>query len=205
MKKPSLQNYSDSKISSMPLTKSEIINLAINERRMIKVEWKANFSIKEARVEYIFPLHIFEFQDQEYLIWQRPTEENLDCAPIVAMGPVEMSHNYFMSHYGPEDIEQFQNQWIYFEDGKDIDPSQTVKRVILKIHAPLLMVDFTPLQQIWSRFVVVGTARNELIVSGNGVINQELFTKLVDLGLKVSFMAPNWAQKKFLDFIRKSK
>ncbi len=128
-----------------------------------------------------------------------------ELAPVEYLNANELSNKYFMSTYGPDEIEQFQNQWVYFEDGKDIDPSQTVKRVILKIHAPLLMVDFKPLQEIWSRFVVVGTARNELIVSGNGVINQELFAKLLDLGLKVSFMAPNWAQKKFMDYIKSKK
>lgn len=202
MKKPHLQNYSNLSCSTMPLSKCELINIAINERKMLKIQWKQAFKIK-AKDEFVFPLHIFEFQGQEYLIWQRPTEENLDCAPIVAMGPVEISTKYFLSNFGPDEIEQFQNQWIYFEDGKDIDPSQTVKRVILKIHAPLLMVDFKPLQEIWTRFVVVGTARNELIVSGNGVVNQELFAKLVTLGLKVSFMAPSWAQKKFNEFLKK--
>lgn len=201
MKKLALQNYSSSSQASLPLSKCEIINMAINERKMVKIEWKQAFSIK-TKDEFVFPLHLFEFQDQEYLIWQRPTEGNLDCAPIVAMGPINLSHKYFVSSFGPDEIEQFQNQWVYFEDGKDIDPSQTVKRVLLKIHAPLLMVDFKPLQEIWTRFVVVGTASNELIVSGNGVINQELFTKLLHLGLKVSFIAPNWAQKKFLEFTK---
>ena len=79
-----------------------------------------------------------------------------------------MSNKYFIATHSLEEIEEFQNQWVYFEDGKDIDPSKTMKRIILKIHAPLLMVDFTPLQEIWSRFVVVGTAQNELIISGNG-------------------------------------
>lgn len=187
---------------NLPLSKSEIINLAINERKMVKVEWKFSFTKKKG-VEFIFPLHLFEYQGQEYVIWQRPAEGNLDCAPIVAMGPVELSSKYFLSEFRIEDIEQFQKQWIYFEDGKDIDPSTTIKRIILKIHAPLMMVDFTPLQQIWSRFVIVGTANNELIVSGNGPINQELFSKIISLGIKVSFLAPSWAHKKFMKFCLK--
>lgn len=181
-----------------------MLNLAINERKMIKIEWKQTFTI-QTKPEFVFPLHLFEYHGQEYLIWQRPTEGNLDCGPIVAMGPLEMSNKYFMSTVHPDEIEQFQNQWVYFEDGRDVDPSSKIKRIILKIHAPLLMVDFTPLQEIWTRFVVVGTARNELIVSGNGAINQELFARLIDLGLKVSFMAPSWTQKKYLEFLKKNK
>lgn len=204
MKKPYLQNVLDSSKHSLPLTKNEILSLAINERKMLKITWKQNFTMKVVP-EFVFPLHLFEFQGQEYLVWQRPTEGVLDCGPIVAMGPIEMSNKYFVSSVHPDEIEEFQNKWVYFEDGKDVDSSETIKRVILKIHAPLLMVDFTPLQEIWTRFVVVGTARNELIVSGNGAINQELFARLINLGLKVSFMAPSWAQKKYLEFLKKHK
>lgn len=204
MKKNYLQNFSETNLKSIPLSKNEIINLAINERKMLKIEWKQSFTMKTSH-EYVFPLHLFDFNGQEYLIWQRPAEENLDCAPIVAMGLIELSNKHFVSSLTHDDIELFQNQWIYFEDGKDIDPSKSIKRVILKIHAPLLMVDFKPLQEIWTRFVVVGTANNELIVSGNGSINQELFARLLTLGIKVSFMAPNWAQKKFMEFIKSKK
>jgi hypothetical protein len=150
MKKAYPLNAPDSSKAKLPLSKCELINLAINERKMVRVEWKYSFT-KKIVPEFIFPLHIFEYLGQEYVVWERPTEANLDCAPIVAMGPVEMSSKYFMSNFRPEDIEQFQKQWIYFEDGKDIDPSSTVKRVILKVHAPLMMVDFTPLQEIWGQ------------------------------------------------------
>jgi hypothetical protein len=202
MKKPSLQNIFTTNTQAPPLTKYEILSVAINERKMVKITWKETFTMKVVP-EFMFPLHLFEYGGQEYLIWERPTDGNLDCGPIVAMGPVEMSSKYFVSTVHPDELDQFQNQWIYFEDGRDVDPSDKIKRIILKIHAPLLMVDFTPLQEIWTRFVVVGTAKNELIVSGNGAINQELFSRLLSLGLKVSFMAPSWAQKKFLDFMKK--
>ena len=206
--KKNLHMYSSSVKSSqhinLPLSKSELLNLAINERKMIKIEWKQGFTQK-SKPEHVFPLHLFDFQGQEYLIWERPTEGNLDCGPIVAMGPVELCNKYFMSNFRQEDFEQFQKQWMYFEDGKDIDPSPMIKRIILKIHAPLLMVDFTPLQEIWTRFLVVGTSNNELIVSGNGSINQELFSRLLTLGIKVTFLAPEWAQKKFYEFVKKKK
>lgn len=186
----------------MILSKGEMVSLAIAERKMIKVQWRQSYTTKDY-MEYIFPLHLFDFQGQEYLIWERPTQGNLDCAPIVAMGPIELSSKHFMSEHRPKDIEQFQNEWLYFEDGKAIDPSEKIKRIILKIHTPLLMVDLTPLQKLWTRFVVVGTAENELIVSGNGLVNQELFSKLITLGIKVSFLAPEWAQKKFQELLKK--
>ena len=96
MKKSFLPNVFNTNPMNSPLTKYEILNLAINERKMVKIDWKQSFTMK-SRAEYVFPLHLFVHQGQEYLIWQRPAEGNLDCAPIVAMRTYPMVHGSGLS------------------------------------------------------------------------------------------------------------
>lgn len=190
-------------ILSGQVTVSESLYLATIQRHMVQVQWKNHSSYEAA-----FPLMIFEHNNQEYLIWQRPTEGILDCSPLSLIQEISPSSQHFLSSWRIDDLYAFQQEWLYFEQDhvvKKPDFKASLEhRMIIKIHAPLLQVDLEPLQSHWKKFVIVGTTHDELIMAGNGVIDDRLFAALAKIRIKISFLSPEWVQPIFRKWVRKN-